>query len=269
MDNQSTQTQGQDRSTTENAHSASLIDHPQQGDDRCTNTGASFPQEATAFRSPSTHTPNIKIADLVTLQFSDRMLLIGRDILASAEGSIGEHYRLSAARQASDLTSVDGKLDVRSFIHGDGVAWQYIVQYLNSRHYPLLWDIEKGFDIVLYARILVEAERQGLQSLAHFISNKSYKQAIKIKWTKQVINGETATFVGESTELIFFASTHRSTLQKGVCPRSVHDDVANCGNECERARGKGKKRFEQKTTYEGFLWKQEVDVDMTVLKASR
>ena len=203
---------------------------------------------------------------MVKLQFSDRSLLVARNVLASAEGNIGAVFTPSENRPDRDLKTRDGEIVGQIYLDGDGEVWQYIVKYLSRGYYPLLWDNEKGFDLTLYARLLVEAERQQSESLAKFIRDKTYEQAVKVKWTKKAIDGEVMEFQSRSSEQVYIDCSYRVKVQKGVCPRQTHNDVSKCNKDCDKARGHGKKKSEDKIVYEGLVWKKDISIDMDVLK---
>ena len=251
---------------TNSEHSASLIDHPRHGDDSAINPGHPNPQE---HASAGSALPQPAVSDrpvMVKLQLSDRSLLVARPVLASAEGKIGALFYPAAKRPDRDLNTGDGEIVGQMHLAGDGEAWLDIVKYLHSGYYPLLWDNEKGFDLTLYARLLVEAEREQLESLAKFIRERTYEQAVRVKWTRQVIDGEVTEFQSRSSEQVYIDCSYRVKVQNGVCPRQTHNDVAKCNKDCDKARGHGKKKFEDKIVYEGLVWKKDISIDMDVLK---
>ncbi|KAI0972751.1 hypothetical protein F4678DRAFT_429247 [Xylaria arbuscula] len=179
----------------------------------------------------------------IKLQVGERHFITSKDTL------IGE----SAYFQALLSGRWKDPGDDGYFIDSDPELFTEILRYLRSGNFPLFFDpTSQTYDYAKYVALLGEAQYFGITKLENWIQKQSYLDAVKISYGIRVHecgNPENVECLSQdvrANERVNFSHISRTT-RVYLCPRriSVHrGHPENCGRQCENARGKSEREYE-------------------------
>ena len=153
------------------------------------------------------------------------------------------------------------------YVDRDGEVFSHILQYLRSGLFPVFYDVKKGHDYVLYARLFKEADYYCMERLVAWIKGKNYEKAVQSKWT-MALEGKATDFYGKSIATVQLRPV-TSTLKVYVCPRGLHDgNLSRCGRQCRNGQGSEPIQYREEVVHETIAYRQEVIFDYDVMDAN-
>ncbi|KAF2708984.1 hypothetical protein K504DRAFT_534529 [Pleomassaria siparia CBS 279.74] len=178
-------------------------------------------------------------SDIITLDVSGRKFQTRKSTLATSD------YFKSLLSRWED--SADRQADGSYFIDTDPEVFEYVLNFMRRpSKFPLCWNRETGFDFVLYSKIEAEADFYLLHDLRDWIRNRSYVDAVHIRFKiaahQPVPGGSPLQLVekGEDVTVETYCGTVEGRARRYLCPLGLHDDnAARCNTSCEDARKKG------------------------------
>lgn len=107
-------------------------------------------------------------------------LNVGGRLFTTWPSTLTAHSPFFAAllsdRWADDTRRVDGNL----FVDANPDLFVHVLNYLRRSVSPIFWSRSAGFDLPLYAALLLEAQYFGITALEHWIQNQSYRYTVRI-----------------------------------------------------------------------------------------
>lgn len=89
------------------------------------------------------------------------------------------------------------------FIDADPDVFTIVLNYMRRPStYPLLWTCEKGFDYVLYNKVMAEADFYMLEELRDWVASKEYENAVKIRHKIEVNPATTEAWMDKYWEKV-------------------------------------------------------------------
>ncbi|KAF2866267.1 hypothetical protein BDV95DRAFT_584435 [Massariosphaeria phaeospora] len=127
--------------------------------------------------------PSLLPSDIITLDVSGRKFKCRKSTLQDCSWFSNLFSRWH--------TGLDIQADGSVFIDGDPDAFPIILNYIRRPTvFPLLWTREKGFDYVLYTKVLADADFFCLDELRDCIRAEKYRGAVKTEHSVEVLPAE-------------------------------------------------------------------------------
>lgn len=157
---------------------------------------------------------------------------------------------LIESRLFASLFDLPPPADNEYFIDNDPELFAHILRYLRTKTYPLFYDRVNGHDKTKYVALLQQAEYYQLGSLASWISQKKFLQAVR-KTTKHFSHqfvgpgqlSHMTAYWGKDEELTVISAVH-SKQRKIMCPAGIWEHDGNTQPSCTR-QGCFKKSFKR------------------------
>ncbi|KAL2212682.1 hypothetical protein CC79DRAFT_439766 [Sarocladium strictum] len=157
---------------------------------------------------------------------------------------------LIESRLFASLFDLPPPADNEYFIDNDPELFAHILRYLRTKTYPLFYDRINGHDKTKYVALLQQAEYYQLGSLASWISQKKFLQAVR-KTTKHFSHqfvgpgqlSHMTAYWGKDEELTVISAV-QSRQRKIMCPAGIWAHDGNTQPGCAQ-QGCFKKSFKR------------------------